>query len=141
MQRISIFIIMALVLLVFYYYKPLRNIIIPEEKATKSTISDQKKSDKESAFDELRIELYAIANKIANLQGKVQLLKMAQENRDWFKEGEYAQLPVLLEKAEGDLKQAEKEYEKIKDKYAREAVTRMIRESLGNRGEKRADSL
>ena len=54
MQRIYIYVILALVLVVFYYYKPLRNVIAPEEKGGKSTISDQKGSDKESPFDELR---------------------------------------------------------------------------------------
>jgi hypothetical protein len=141
MQRISIFIIMALVLIAFYYYKPLRNIIAPEEKTTRDLISDQKSSDKENAFDELRIELYAIANRLANLQGKVQLLKMAQENRGWFKEEEYSQLPVLLQKAEEDLREAESAYEEVKNKYARETVTKMVKKSLNQPGERRADSL
>ncbi|MBW1679656.1 MAG: hypothetical protein JRJ08_05885 [Deltaproteobacteria bacterium] len=141
MQRISIFIIMALVLIAFYYYKPLRNIIAPEEKTTKNLISDQKSLDKENVFDELRIELYALANRLANLQGKVQLLKIAQENRNWFKEEEYSQLLVLLKKAEEDLKQAELEYEEIKNKYARETVARMVKESLNQPEERRADSL
>jgi len=132
---------MALVLIAFYYYKPLRNIIAPEEKTTKNLISDQKSSDKENVFDELRIELYALANRLANLQGKVQLLKIAQENRNWFKEEEYSQLPVLLKKAEEDLKQAESEYEEIKNKYARETVARMVKESLNQPEERRADSL
>jgi hypothetical protein len=141
MQRIYFFIIIVLIVLVYSYYKPLRDIISPEEKANKSISSDKKSSKKGSEFDELRIELYIIANKVANLQGKIQLLKMAQENRDWFKEEEYAQLPILLEKAEKDLKEAEEEYEKVKNRYARETVTQMVKESLKIKEKGRADSL
>ena len=124
MQRLAVVIAISLVFVLFYYYTPLRDLIdniAPVKESTKSSLS-QKKSDKESQFDELRIELYAVTNKLANLQGKVQLLKIAQEHRDWFKEEEYTQLPILLTKAEEDLKQTEQEYEKIKDKYVRETV-------------------
>ena len=141
MQRIYFFIIIVLVVLVYSYYKPFREIISPGEKTRKSISSEKKSSNKESEFDETRIELYIIANKVANLQGKIQLLKMAQENRDWFKEEEYAQLPILIEKAEKDLKKAEEEYEKVKNRYARETVTQMIKESLRINQKGRADSL
>jgi len=141
MQRIYFFIIIVLVVLVYSYYKPFREIISPGEKTRKSISSEKKSSNKESEFDETRIELYIIANKVANLQGKIQLLKMAQENRDWFKEEEYAQLPILIEKAEKDLKKAEEEYEKVKNRYARETVTQMIKESLKINKKGRADSL
>ena len=141
MQRIYFFIIIVLVVLVYSYYKPFREIISPGEKTRKSISSEKKSSNKESEFDETRIELYIIANKVANLQGKIQLLKMAQENRDWFKEEEYAQLPILIEKAEKDLKKAEEEYEKVKNRYARETVTQMIKESLRINEKGRADSL
>ena len=141
MQRIYFFIIIVLVVLVYSYYKPFREIISPGGKTRKSISSEKKSSNKESEFDETRIELYIIANKVANLQGKIQLLKMAQENRDWFKEEEYAQLPILIEKAEKDLKKAEEEYEKVKNRYARETVTQMIKESLKINKKGRADSL
>jgi hypothetical protein len=130
MQRIYIYIVLAVVLVAFYYYKPLRNVISPEQTTGENAASEQKSSDLENAFDDLRIELYAIANKTANLQGKVQLLKMAQENRGWFNEEEYSQLPILLAQTEEELKEAEAEYEKTKTKYARETVTRMIEESF-----------
>ena len=141
MQRISIVITLILILIVFYYYKPLKDIIIPEEKSAKSLISDKKSSDKESEFDELRVELYAITNMVGHLQGRSQLLKIAQENRDWFNEEEYVQLPTLLAKTEKNLKKAELEYEKIKDEYARKTVIRIIKESLNKGGEERTDSL
>ena len=141
MQRISIVIILVLILIVFYYYKPLKNIIIPEEKSTKSLISDKKSSDKESGFDKLRVELYAITNTVGHLQGRSQLLKIARENRDWFNEEEYVQIPTLLAETEENLKKAELEYEKIIDEYARKTVTRIIKESLNKNGEERTDSL
>ena len=141
MQRIYIYVVLALVLIAFYYYKPLRNVIAPEEKRGRSTVSEQKASDLENVFDELRIELYAIANKMANLQGKVQLLKMGQENRGWFREEEFSQLPVLLAKAEEDLKEAEAEDEKVKTKYARETVTKMIQESFDTQKTEKTDAL
>jgi len=140
MQRIYIYVVVALLLIAFYYYKPLRNVIYPEQTKRERANSGQKSSDLEDAFDETRIELYAIANKMANLQGKVQLLKMAQENRGWFRDEEYAQLPVLLAKAEEDLKEAEAEYEKVKTKYARETVTRMIQESFKAQKSKKTDA-
>lgn len=141
MQRIYIYVVLALVLIAFYYYKPLRNVIAPEQTKGKSTVAEQESSDLENAFDDLRIELYAIANKTANLQGKVQLLKMAQENRGWFNEEEYSQLPVMLTKTEEELKEAEAEYEKVKTKYARETVTRMIEESFDTQTTERTDAL
>jgi len=140
MQRIYIYVVLALLLLAFYYYKPLRNVIYPEQTKEKGANSEQKSSDLENAFDEVRIELYAIANKVANLQGKVQLLKLAQENRGWFLEEEYAQLPVVLAKAEEELKGAEAEYEKVKTKYARETVTRLIQESLDTKKKEKTDA-
>ena len=141
MQRIYFFIIIVLIVLVYSYYKPFREIISPGEKTRKSISSDKKSPNKESEFDETRIELYIVANKVANLQGKIQLLKMAQENRDWFKEEEYAQLPILIERAEKDLKKAEEEYEKVRNRYARETVIQMIKESLKINEKGRADSL
>lgn len=139
MQRLAVVIAISLVFVLFYYYTPLRDLIAPVKESTKSSLS-QKKSDKESQFDELRIELYAVTNKLANLQGKVQLLKIAQEHRDWFKEEEYTQLPILLTKAEEDLKQTEQEFEKIKDKYARETVINMVKESFANEANEKGDS-
>ena len=141
MQRIYIYIVLALVLIAFYYYKPLRNAISPEQTKGKGAVSEQKSSDLENAFDDLRIELYAIANKTANLQGKVQLLKMAQENRGWFNEEEFSQLPGMLAKTEEALKEAEAEYEKVKTKYARETVTQMIEEATTTRETEGTDDL
>lgn len=141
MQRIYIYVVLALVLIAFYYYKPLRDVIAPEQTKGKRPASEQRSSDLENAFDDLRIELYAVANKMANLQGKVQLLKMAQENRGWFREEEYSRLPVLLAKAEADLKDAEAEYEQVKTKYARETVTRMIQDSFNTQEKERTDAL
>ena len=68
-----------------------------------------------------------------NLRGKIALLKIAQQNQDWFKPEEYAQLPGLLEKTEAELKQAEGDYEKIKTQYAQENVKKLIREAMATK--------
>ena len=58
---------------------------------------------------------------------------MAQENRDWFKPEESAQLPGLLAKAEEEFKQAEAEYEKTKTQYAQENVRKLIKEAMAKK--------
>ena len=129
MQRLAIVIAISLTVILLAYYTPLKNYLVPEKEVTQGTVSGKKSTEKESEFDDLRIELYAVSNKLANLQGKIQILKIAQEHQDWFKETEYAQLPTLLAKAEEELKQAEQEYEKVKNRYARETVIKLMAES------------
>jgi hypothetical protein len=130
MQRIPIFLIVAILIVALYYYPPLRNRIFPEKASETSSLKSEPKEDK---FDRLSIELYAAGIKVDNLRGKVALLKMAEKNRDWFKPEEYAQLPALIAKAEDELKQAEAEYEKVKIKYAQENVIKMIKEAMGKK--------
>ena len=133
MQRIPIFLIVAIILVVFYYYPPLRNLIFPGQKPTPELNHNQKSKEKDDGFDKLGVELYTAGIKLDSLRGKVALLKMAQENRDWFKLEEYAQLPGLLEKAEEELKHAETEYEKTKTQYAQENVKKLIREAMATK--------
>ena len=133
MQRIPIFLIVAIVLVVFYYYPPLRNLVFPGQKPTPELTHNQNSKEKDDGFDKLGVELYTSGIKLDNLRGKIALLKMAQQNRDWFKPEEYAQLPSLLAKAEEELKQAEAEFEKTKTQYAQENVRKLIKEAMAKK--------
>lgn len=130
MQRIPIFLIGAIVLLVLYYYTPLRNWVSPDQKPAAELTSNQQSKEKDDGFDKLGMELYSSGMKLESLRGKVALLKMAQQNRDWFSAEEYAQLPKLLAKAEEELTQLEAEYEKIRIQYAQESVRKLITETM-----------
>ena len=133
MQRIPIFLIVAIILVVFYYYPPLRNLIFPGQKPTTELTHNQKSQEKDDGFDKLSVQLYTSGIKLDNLRGKIALLKMAQQNRDWFTPEEYAQLPSLLAKAEEESKQAEAEYEKTKNQYAQENVRKLIKEAMAKK--------
>ena len=133
MQRIPIFLIVAIILVVFYYYQPLRNLVFPVKKPTPELTNNQKSKEKDDGFDKLGVELYTSGIKLDNLRGKIALLKMAQQNQDWLKAEEYAQLPILLAKAEEEFKQAEAEYEKKKIQYAQENVRNLIKEAMAKK--------
>ena len=133
MQRIPMVLIVAIIMVVFYYYPPLRNLVFPGHKPTPEVTSTQNTKEKDDGFDKLGVELYTSGIKLDNLRGKIALLKMAQQNRDWFKPEEYAQLPSLLAKAEEELKQAEAGYEKIKTQYAQENVRKLIKEAMATK--------
>jgi hypothetical protein len=133
MQRIPVFLIVAIVLVAFYYYPPLRNLVFPGQKPTPELTHNQQSKEKDDGFDKLGVELYTAGIKLDNLRGKVALLKMAQQNQDWFKTEEYAQLPSLLAKTEEELKQAEAEYEKTKTQYAQENVRKLIKEAMAKK--------
>jgi hypothetical protein len=130
MQKIPVTLIVVAILVFFYYYPPLRNLVFPSQKQTPELTQNQKSKEKDDGFDKLGVELYSAGIKLDSLRGKVTLLKMAQENRDWFKPEEYAQLPSLLAKAEEEFKQAEAEYDKAKTQYAQENVRKLIKESM-----------
>jgi hypothetical protein len=138
MQRIPIFLIVAIILVVFYYYPPLRNLVFPGQKSTQELTDNQKSKEKDEGFDKLSVELYTAGIKLDNFRGKVALLKMAQKNQDWFKPEEYAQLPSLLAKAEEELKQAEAEYEKTTTQYAQENVHKLIKEAMAKKDGKQS---
>jgi hypothetical protein len=133
MQRIPVFLIVAIILVAFYYYPPLRNLVFPGQKPTPELTNNQKSKEKDDGFDKLGVELYTAGIKLDNVRGKIALLKMAQQNRDWFKPEEYAQLPSLLATAEEEFKQADAEYEKTKTQYAQENVRKLIKEALGKK--------
>jgi len=135
MQRIPFVLIVAVILVVFYYYPPLRNMVFPEKKQTPELTNNQKSEEKDGGFDKLSVEFYSAEIKLQSLRGKVALLKMAQQNQDWFKREEYAQLPGLLARAEEELKQVEAEHEKIKIQYAQDNVRKLINEAMTKKDE------
>ena len=130
MQRMPVVLIVAIILVVFYYYPPLRNLVFPGQKSTPELTHNQKSNEKDDGFDKLGVELYTAGLRLDSLRGKIALLKMAQQNRDWFKTEEYDQLPSLLTKAEEEFKHAESEYEKTKTQYAQENVRKLIKEAM-----------
>ena len=130
MQRVPLVLIFALILVVFYYYEPLRNTLFPAKKPSQTEVSPAEPAKKDEPVDKQEIEVYALGLKLDNLQGRVMILKIAQENRDWFSAEEYSQALRMLTKAEEELKQTETEYEKIKNEYIRETVVNMVKESL-----------
>jgi len=133
MQRIPIVLIVAIILVAFYYYPPLRNMIFPGQKPTPELTQNQNSKEKDDGFDKLGVELYTTGIRLENLRGKIALLKMAQENRDWFKSEEYAQLPGLIAKADEEIKKAEAEYEKTRIQYAQENVRKLIKEAMAKK--------
>jgi hypothetical protein len=133
MQRIPIVVIVAIVLVVFYYYPPLRNLVFPGQKPTSELPHNQNSKEKDDGFDKLGVELYTAGIKLDNLRGKIALLTMAKNNKDWFKPEEYDQLPSLLAKAEEEFKQVEAEYEKTRIQYAQENVRKLIKEAMAKK--------
>jgi len=130
MQRMYIFVIIAALILVISYSKPVRDFFTPAERAPKSTSSIQESPERDDSYEKLGIELYGVASRLSDLQGKEKLLKMAKENRQWFKDGDYAMLDELIENTGEDLKKAEEEYQKIRESYAKRTAQKMLEEFL-----------
>jgi hypothetical protein len=128
-QRLAIVIAISLTVILVTYYTPLRDYLSPKQELPSDSGSAKKSSEKENQFNELQMELLAVGNKLSNLQGKIQILKLAQEHRDWFKDEEYDKLPDLIVKGEEELKQVEQEYEKLKNKYVHETAMKILKES------------
>lgn len=129
MPRLAVGAVIALLIIGFYYYEPLRTALLAPESG-KGSGATQKTATPESPFDPKAVELFALGKAIANLQGKVEVLKLAQQNREWFKDAEYAKIPALLQETEATLKKAESEYEELRTEYARETATKLVQESI-----------
>ena len=130
MQRMYIFVIIAALILVLSYSKPVRDFFTPGERTPKSASSLQESTERDDSYEQLGIELYGVASRLSDLQGKKTLLKMAKENRQWFKNEEYAMLDELIENTEEDLKKAEEEYQKTREAYAKRTTQKMLEEFL-----------
>ena len=128
MQRIYIFIIIAALILAASYSRPIRDFFKTTDKASETSSPGQETLESDDSYEQLGIELYRVATRLSDLQGKASLLKMAEENREWFKDEDYAQLGELMRATEEDLKKMEIEYQKTKEAYAKITVQKMLEE-------------
>jgi len=128
-QRVPIFLIIALIIVALYYLTPLRD-YMHSQYDTPDTSVQKPSDDEEEPFDELSMELLVVSNKLANLEGKMQILNMAREHPDWFGGEEYDHLATVLARTEEELARVKEEYERVKNAYARETALKMIRKSI-----------
>jgi hypothetical protein len=128
MQRLYIWIIIAAVVFAASYSKTIKNFFAPEEAAVE-TAQPAPSSKQEDSYEQRGAELYAMAASFQNLQGKAELLKIAKEKREWFKQEDYARLDTLLEATQKELAKAEVEFQKAKDEYTRLTVQKMLEDS------------
>jgi len=124
MQRLYIWIIIAAIVFAASYSKTIKDFFIPAEKTGEAVPSEPSKRD--DSYEQLGVDLYRMASTFSNLQGKVELLKMAKEKREWFRQEDYAYLDALIETTQKDLSEAEKEFLKAKEDYTKITVQRML---------------
>jgi hypothetical protein len=128
MQRIYIFLIIALIVLAASYNDTIKQFFTPEQPGEKTVTEHKKNTARDESYEQLRIDLYRIATTLSDLQGKDQLLKMAKENREWFTEENYAHLDSLIETTEKELSAAQEAYEKAKKEFTKITVQKMVEE-------------
>ena len=56
-----------------------------------------------------------------------QILEMAKEKREWFRDEDYAHLDALIEETKKELEAAESAYEKTKEDFTRITVQMMLK--------------
>ena len=128
MQRIYIFLIIAVIVFAASYNDTIKQFFTPEEPRVEQVSEQKKITARDESYEQLRIDLYRIATTLSDLQGKAQLLKMAQENREWFTEENYAHLDSLIKTNERELAAAQEAYEKAKKEFTKITVQRMVEE-------------
>ena len=126
MQRIYIYIVIAAIVFFISYSKPVKDFFSPADKTLEMSTSEKESLGKDDSYEQLGVELYSVATRLSDLQGKVQLLRMAKENSEWFKRDDLGHLDNLIETTEEDLKKAEVEYQKTKEEYAKRTVQKML---------------
>lgn len=124
MQRIYIYIIIAAIVFAASYSPTIKNFFNPGEKEPEA--EQPVSSARDDSSERSEMDLYRIAQTFSDLQGKAQLLKMAQAKREWFKEEDYANLERLLETTQKDLAEAELLFKKAQEDFARIAVQKML---------------
>jgi len=129
MQRIYIYIVIAAIVFFISYSKPVKNFFSPADETLEMSTSEKESLGKDDSYEQLGVELYSVATRLSDLQGKVQLLRMAKENSEWFKSDDLRRLDDLIETTEEDLKKAELEYQKTKEEYAKRTVQNMLDKS------------
>ena len=127
MQRIYIFVILAAIVFAASYSDSIKQFFAPAETG-KEEVAERKKPAPDDSYEQLRIDLYRIATTLSDLQGKAQLLRMAQENREWFTDEDYAHLDALLETTDRELETAQEAYEKAKKEFTKITVQMMVEE-------------
>ena len=126
MQRIYIYIVIAAIVFLISYSNPVKNFFSPADKTFETSTSEKESLGKDDSYEQLGVELYSVATRLSDLQGKAQLLRMAKENSEWFKINDIRHLDDLIEATEEDLKKAEVEYQKAKVEYAKRTVQKML---------------
>ena len=126
MQRIYLYIVIAAIVFFVSYSTPLKNFFSPADKLLETTTSEKESLSKDDPYVQLGIELYSVATKLSDLQGKLQLLRMAKENSNWFEGEELRYLDDLIDATKNDLKKAEADYQKTKEEYAKQTVKKML---------------
>jgi len=126
MQRIYVYIVIAAIVFFISYSKPVKNFFSPADETLEMSTSEKESLGKDDSYEQLGVELYSVATRLSDLQGKVQLLRMAKENSEWFKSDDLRRLDDLIETTEEDLKKAELEYQKTKEEYAKRTVQNML---------------
>jgi len=126
-QRIYIFVILAAIVFAASYSDSIKQFFSPAETGEEE-VAERKKPARDDSYEQLRIDLYRIATTLSDLQGKAQLLRMAQENREWFTDEDYAHLDALLETTNRELETAQEAYEKAKKEFTKITVQMMVEE-------------
>jgi len=124
MQRIYIYIIIAAIVFAASYSTTIKEFFTPGEKPGEADRPEP--SRKDDSYEQLQMDLYRMANTLSDLQGKTQLLKMAKEKREWFRQEDYAYLDRLLETTQKDLAEAEQLFRKAQEDYTRITVQKML---------------
>lgn len=128
MQRIYIFIAIAAVVFAVSNSDTIKNLFpLPGPREPAQPVSQKDASDRDDSYEQLRIELYRTATILSELQGKIQILQMAQEKREWFRDDEYTHLDALIEETKKEAEAAESAYEKTKEDFTRITVQMMLK--------------
>lgn len=127
MQRLYIYIIIAAVIFAASYSKTIKDFFTPEQQPVE-TARPEPSSKQDDSYEQLGADLYRIAATYSNLQGKAELLKMAKEKKEWYRQEDYATIDALLESTQKEMAKAEQEYLKAKDEYTRVMVQKMLQE-------------
>ena len=128
MQRISIFLVIAVIVFAVSYNDTIKQFFTPVKSGEEKVPEQEKSPSYDESYEQMKIDLYRIATTLSDLQGKAQLLRMAQENREWFTDEDYAHLDALLETTDRELEAAQEAYEKAKKEFTKITVQMMVEE-------------
>ena len=128
MQRIYIFLIIAAIVFAASYSDSIKQFFTPTKTGEETALERKESPLRDDSYEQLRIDLYRIATTLSDLQGKSQLLRMAQENREWFTDENYAHLDALIESTDRELAAAQEAYEEAKKEFTKITVQMMVEE-------------